>query len=528
MQENLRQLREQWKQTDQGGMPNHALWKRFDAACNEAYQVVQEWLDKLKLEAVEHRSQRLAMIEALRAWGQAHADNTDWKLHIRSLNQFADSWRNAGHLSEKAFAELQPQWKKTIHQAATPLETAQKASIDRRNALIAEAQVLGAANGLRIDAVKALQQRWQIEAQTVPLERKLEQKLWESFRNPIDEAFNRKTVEREHFASQMSAHDRAVLDASRALEAANASGDAQKIRAAMQALDAALRGQAVAVAAEQAQTAQVEPVASSAPDVASPPETQQLDATTSEASADLQEPGAAQAEDQPAEAVSAPAAVKPARPVVAVRGDDRPGQKKTEQAPAGRGGKFGDRREGARDGRPSDKGSRSGDRFADRGDRFERVDRGPRLGDTAFRAQRDALEQAEMTLRKLASQAHGETLGHLLSAWETRQADVLPSAQELGKAVNAAARSAWAQAVSQAPQGAAQAALLRLEMAAEVPTPAEFLNERRSLQLQLLTKRNEPGPLDTWRLDVTAVLASAHDGASARRLQNVLKQLLKR
>lgn len=526
MQENLRQLREQWKQTDQGGMPNHALWKRFDAACNEAYKVVQEWLDKLKQEAVEHRGQRLAMMEELRAWGQAHAENTDWKLHIRSLNHFADSWRNAGHLSEKAFAELQPQWKKTIHQAAAPLETAQKASIERRNALIAEAQVLGAADGLRIDAVKALQQRWQIEAQMVPLERKLEQKLWESFRNPIDEAFNRKTVEREQVASQMSAHDRAVLDASRALEAANASGDAQKIRAAMQALDAALRGQAVAVAAAQA----------SAPDVVALPESDQVVSTPSEAAADHQDPDegtvdsaeAAQASVAPVAPVALP---KPVRPVVAVRGDDRPGQKKIEQAPAGRGGKFGDRREGARDGRPSDKGARPGDRFGDRGDRgdrFERVDRGPRLGDAAFRAQRDALEHAEMTLRKLASQAHGETLGHLLSAWETRQADVLPSVQELGKAVNAAARAAWAQAVSQAPQGAAQSALLRLEMAAEVPTPAEYINERRGLQLQLLTKRNEPGPVDTWRLDVTAVLAAPHDGSSARRLQNVLKQLLKR
>jgi len=31
MQEALRQLREEWKQADQGGLPNHALWKRFDA-----------------------------------------------------------------------------------------------------------------------------------------------------------------------------------------------------------------------------------------------------------------------------------------------------------------------------------------------------------------------------------------------------------------------------------------------------------------------------------------------------------------
>ena len=34
MQEQLRALREQWKQLDQGGAPNHALWKRFDEACN--------------------------------------------------------------------------------------------------------------------------------------------------------------------------------------------------------------------------------------------------------------------------------------------------------------------------------------------------------------------------------------------------------------------------------------------------------------------------------------------------------------
>ena len=112
-----------------------------------------------------------------------------------------------------------------------------------------------------------------------------------------------------------------------------------------------------------------------------------------------------------------------------------------------------------------------------------------------------------MALRKLASQAHGETLTHLLAAWEQRQAEVLPSAQDLGKGVNAATRSAWAQSLTQAPQGAAPAALLRL---------------------QLLTRRNEPGPLDTWRQDVAQVLAAAHDGASARRLQNVLKQLLKR
>ncbi|MBU3723589.1 MAG: DUF349 domain-containing protein [Limnohabitans sp.] len=508
MQEALRQLREEWKQADQGGLPNHSLWKRFDAACNNAYKVVQTWLDKIKHEASEHRAQRLALIEEVKAWGEANAQNNDWRAHLRALHQFGDRWRNAGHLSEKAFAELQPLWKQALHAAAAPLEAAQKASTARRQALIAEAEQLGAAPVLRVDAVKALQHNWQTEAQSVPMDRRIEQKMWEAFRKPLDEAFSRKTSSREHTSSApLSAHDRLVLDASNALKAANASGDVQKIKVAMAALDEAIKGQAQAVAAEATSAASDAPAETSAE---------------------------AESSDQPApdvEAVvsKAPEAPKPVRPLVAMRGDDRPGQKKAVPAPAGRPGDRRDGKGGPRGDKPGF-GDKAGGRFdrADKGDRFERQDRGPRLSDAVFRAQRDAKEHAEMALRKLAAQAHGESLTNLLAAWEKRQADQVPTPQELGRNVNAAARAAWSQAVGQSPKADAGEAILRLEMAAEVPTPAENLNERRALQLQLLTRKNQPGPQDTWALDVTAVLSSAHDPKVARRLQNALKNLLRR
>jgi ATP-dependent RNA helicase SUPV3L1/SUV3 len=508
MQEALRQLREAWKQTDQGGLPNHALWKKFDAACTEAYKTVQAWLDQLKQESAAQKSQRLQLIEEVKAWTAAHAESSDWRAQAREIHQFSERWRSAGHLSEKAYAELQPQWKAAIHAAAGRLEAAQKESTQRRHALIDEAKVLGAAPQLRIDAVKALQQRWQQEAQAVPLDRKTEQKLWEVFRKPIDEAFERKGSARVQAEGQLSARDKAVLDASRALDAANASGDAAQIRAAMAALDAALKAQAAPAA----------PVQKAAPEVAA------TEAAVPEAGPDAASPvspaegGEATAETP--EAVPAPVAPKPARPVVAVRGDDRPGQKKTEPAGA---------KPGRREGRPGDRGGERGFDRGDRGGRFEpREDRGPRLGDAAFRAQREARERAELALRKLAAQAHGETLTHLLSAWKDRQAEALPSAQELGKGVGAATRQAWVQALGQPAQAAAGQSLLRLEMAAEVPTPAEHLAERRALQLQLLTRRNEAGPAETWGQDVAKVLASAHDDATARRLQNVLKNLLRR
>ena len=47
------------------------------------------------------------------------------------------------------------------------------------------------------------------------------------------------------------------------------------------------------------------------------------------------------------------------------------------------------------------------------------------------------------------------------------------------------------------------------------------------MQLQLLTRRNDPAPAQTWGQDAAKVLAGGHDAATARRLQNVLKTLLK-
>jgi ATP-dependent RNA helicase SUPV3L1/SUV3 len=568
-QEAVRNLRDAWKQTDQGGVPNHGMWKRFDDACNEAYKLVEAWLEKVKAEEGANKAQRLALIEQINAWTLANSARTDWKEVNRELFNISDHWRNGGHVGEKTFAELQPLYKAAIKAAHGPLEAAQAASLTRRHAMIEEAKVLGAAPMMRIDAVKSLQQRWQHEAQAVPIDRKQEQKLWDAFRSPIDEAFNRKGAEREQAAAAVSVHDKAVLEAVKALDAANASGDAGKIRSAIATLEAAARGQATAAASAQEATAAasannavseekqkisdadidksaIESVVNESP--AAVPSEAVADAASG---SDTSEPAAAEpvAEAAVPEAPAAPAVpVKVAKPVIAMRGgDDRPGSKKTEPAPQGRfgdkkGARPGDRsgpgagRDGARgDSRSAPAGGRMGDRGSDRssdrgGDRFadrSQEDRGPRLSNTAFYAQRDALDRAQAALKNLAVQAHGESLTGLLSAWEQRSADAMP--KDLGKSVSTAARTAWSQAVSSPVSAKADAAtaLLRIEMAAEVPTPAEHISARRMLQLQLLTKRNDPAPVDTWALDTTAILSSSYDAGSAKRLQAALKVFLR-
>lgn len=498
LQEAVRALREQWKLTDQGGQPNHGLWKRFDAACNEAYKHVEAWLEKAKAEAAEHKKQRQALIAEVEAWAEQHAAQTgqvDWKAHARALHQFADRWRDAGHVGDKVFAEMQTVWKATFGKAAAPLEAAQAQSLLRRNAMIEEAQALGAAPSLRIDAIKALQQRWQVEAHTVPMDRRQEQKLWDAFRKPIDDAFNRKSEQREKHQAAVSAHDQVVLNAARALEQANASGDSAAIRAAMAALEQALH----------------------APDAAATSDSTGKQAT---ALADTAQDATENVAPEAPKAASAP------KPVVAVRGDDRPGNRK-DQPSVGR-----DKPMGGRDGRMAGRTERGADRRdAREGRRDSHPGRhdAPRLGDAAFRAQRDALDKAQAALRGLAAQAHGEALMQLLNAWEKRDAEQVPTVQALGGKPSAAARAAWAKAVGAAAvQDNADATVLRLEIAAEVPTAAEHLAQRRMLQLQLLTQRNAPSPAQTWEKDVAAVLQTPYSPAHAKRLQSVLKALLKR
>ena len=567
MQETLRAMRDQWKQTDQGGPANHALWKRFDDACNAAHVVVEAWIEKVKAENAIHRAERLNLMAEVTAWGESGvpelANKGDWKAISRGLNQFADRWQNLGHVSEKTFAELQPQWKAAMDAAYAPLQAAQKNSVDRRHAMIEEAKALGAMPMMRIDAVKALQQRWTHEAQSMPLDRKFEQKLWDAFRQPIDEAFNRKTQEREKAASAMGEHDKLVLEASKALQAANASGDGQQIRAAIAALEAAIKGQTAAKVVETAAiSAENESktalagvnTASEAIENIANTSTQYVTINSTEGASPVEQAEAQEVADVEADAIAdaaeeaEKAAAEPVEPVeppkpgvpkkvIAVRGDDRPGMKKAEPAPAGKFGdrKFGDRKPGGdRDGRSDSRGPRPDGR----GDRFCRPRRAPSLrrpwptlGRCRLPRPARGFGICPVRSQKARRRCAWRGFGATLDAWKERAADKVPSAQDLGKQLPPTARTAWTSALAAAPAGKqadADTALLRLEMAAELPTPAEHLAARRMLQLQLLTKRNDPAPAQTWTADAAKVFANGFDDGAARRVQNALKVLLKR
>lgn len=502
-QEAIRQLRDQWKQSDQGGMANHAAWKHFDDACNTAHQVVEAWLSKVREQEGQVKAVRDALLAELQVWTDEHSTSQDWRAINRDLHQFAQRWRNAGHLGEKLYAQYQSQWKTAMNAAHAGLESAQKRSATVRHALIEEAKQLAAQLPLRVDAVKALQARWQAEAQVIALDRKAEQKLWDAFRKPLDEAFARKGQEREKVQAAVSAHDQAVLAAVAAVDAANASGDAQQIRAAMAALQDVVQNRAAAA-----------PVASNAVNT---PATEVQPAQDQDASAENTPIEGAEATGETPIAPTAPAVKKP---LIAMRGDDRPGAQRSTPAAAASSKPANFKGQGRTEQRPNARNPRNDDRPARK--------QSPRLSNQAYYAQRDAMERAQFALKKLSAQAHGEAVVQLLGSWQTREASQLPTAVQLSKNLAPAVRSKWANALAQTPKEAgADEALLRLEVAADVPTPVEHLAARRQLQLQLLTQRNAATPAQTWGDDVATVLASTHAEDKAKRLQLVLRNFLR-
>ena len=122
MQETLRTLREQWKQADQGGTANHALWKKFDEACNAAHKVVEDWLDKMRTEATENRAQRLALIEELKEWTQGPQQAMAGQGAMVVMWERKSSM-NCNRFGNRRLAKLLPVWsrrKRTALTAATP------------------------------------------------------------------------------------------------------------------------------------------------------------------------------------------------------------------------------------------------------------------------------------------------------------------------------------------------------------------------------------------------------------------------
>jgi len=185
-------MRDRWKALDTlSGAAPKTLWERFDGACTVAYAPAAAHFKHL----ADERHANAAKAEALIAEAVAEASRlpdagaADWKHMAQTVQKMRLAWSHLGAIDRKDKKRLDQQFTDALNVLQGPLEVQRKDEVAVREQLIAEVTALNPQDRHTLDAVKALQERWQEHARSLPLERKSEQALWQRFRSACDAVF---------------------------------------------------------------------------------------------------------------------------------------------------------------------------------------------------------------------------------------------------------------------------------------------------------------------------------------------------
>jgi len=228
-------LRERWKSLDTlSGPAPKSLWERFDAACTLAYAPAAAHFKQLADERHGNADKAQALIDEARAQIAAGAEGgDDLRLIAAASQRLRQAWGRLGTIDRKEKKRLDTAFGAAIEAMAAPLEQQRQIEAARREQLIAEVGLLKPNERNTVDMLRALQEKWQELARALPLERRVEQALWQKFRAACDDVFAKRKEVAHAADHERKAHLHAKEAVCAALETAEISEEgSDKTRAA--------------------------------------------------------------------------------------------------------------------------------------------------------------------------------------------------------------------------------------------------------------------------------------------------------
>ena len=222
-------MRDRWKSLDTlSGSAPKSLWERFDAACTATYAPAAAHFKHLADERHTNAAKAEALIaEAAAETARLHSgEAVDWKHMALTVQRLRLAWSHLGAIDRKDKKRLDQQFTDALNVMQGPLEVQRKDEVASREELIAQVSALNPADRHSLDALKALQERWQEHARALPLERKSEQALWQRFRAACDAVFAKRKESAHAADAERRAHQEAKEAICVRLEQAAAGADA--------------------------------------------------------------------------------------------------------------------------------------------------------------------------------------------------------------------------------------------------------------------------------------------------------------
>jgi exonuclease SbcC len=196
--EAVKELRETWKKLDkQGGFPaNEAIWERFNATCNQAYEPCLKAFEEEARQREQNLSRKKAVCEKLeRLNGETDWENVDWKALIKKYNTLRQDWRQTGPVSKVQQSTMAKSFQNSVQKIESNLEKQRQAGLHKRKRLIEQVQAMSEECDLTtaVEQTKRAQAEW--NTVIVRASHKTEQKLWQEFRTACDKIFERRDTE---------------------------------------------------------------------------------------------------------------------------------------------------------------------------------------------------------------------------------------------------------------------------------------------------------------------------------------------
>jgi hypothetical protein len=220
-------MRDRWKALDAvSGHAPKSLWERFDTACTSAYAPAAAHFKQLADERHANAAKAQALITETQALAESVAGGgADLKNVAAAGQRLRQMWGRLGTIDRKEKRKLDQTFDKVLAHMLAPLSEQRKVEAAKREELIVEAEALEPSDRHTLDKLRRLQERWQEQAKTLPLERKTEQALWQRFRAACDAIFA-KRKETAHAADhERKAHLHAREDICKQLEEATFTGE---------------------------------------------------------------------------------------------------------------------------------------------------------------------------------------------------------------------------------------------------------------------------------------------------------------
>ncbi|HLV77186.1 MAG TPA: DUF349 domain-containing protein [Marinobacter sp.] len=233
--ERIKELQNEWREL--GGSSDRALWARFKAASDKAYEPCKAYFEAksdLKQANLRKREEICDQLTAFIA--QADWQTIDWKGAERIHQTARQEWKSAWPVDFRNNRSVQKRFDDLLRRLEQPLDEERKKNEALKQDIVDKARALVHHEPLAeaMAQAKALQNEWKAVGITRHRE---DRKLWQAFRAACDEIFERRDTQRSARQEASEQADQAAREVIVRLESSGAPEDSEALASTITSLN---------------------------------------------------------------------------------------------------------------------------------------------------------------------------------------------------------------------------------------------------------------------------------------------------